>query len=130
MNGVVHFEIPADDMERARKFYSLFGWDLQDYPMPDGSKYIGVRTVPVDEATHMPKEAGAINGGMMQRSEKVKAPVFAINVSSVDDYVSKVEAAGGKVVMPKTEMGGMGYYAYVMDTESNVIGLWESIKKS
>lgn len=129
-NGVVHFEIPADDVERARKFYGgIFGWDLQDYPMPDGSAYIGARTAPVDESTHLPKEAGAINGGIMQRNNNVKAPVLAINVASIDETIAKIEAAGGTSVMPKIEMGGMGYYAYATDSENNVIGLWEDIKK-
>ena len=125
----MHFEIPVDDFDRANKFYSsIFGWDLQDMPMPGGAKYVGIRTVAVDEH-HMPKEAGAINGGMMKRTSDVHSPVIAINVNSVDDYVKKVEAAGGKVVMPKVEIGGMGYYAYVTDTEGNVIGLWEDAKK-
>lgn len=129
MDKVVHFEIPVDDLARAKKFYSIFGWGLQDMSMPDGMNYTMVRTTPVDEKTHMPKEVGAINGGMMMRSKDVRAPVFAINVSSVDVYIKKVGAAGGKVVTPKMEVGGMGYYAYVSDTEGNVLGLWEDIKK-
>ncbi len=130
MDRVVHFEIPADDMARVKQFYgSIFGWELVDMPMPGGMNYTMVRTVPVDEK-HMPKEPGAINGGMMHRTPGVSAPVIAMNVGSVDDYVKKVEAAGGKVVMPKMEVGGMGFYAYVADTEGNVIGLWEDIKKA
>lgn len=129
MNKIVHFEIPVDDIERAKDFYSIFGWQMEKYPMPDGSEYIGIRTVEVDETTHMPKEAGAINGGMMKRSDVVKAPVLAVMVDSVDEALKKVEVAGGKMVMPKVEIGGMGYYAYVSDTEGNVVGLWENIKK-
>ncbi len=130
MDKVVHFEIPVDDLARAKKFYgSLFGWQLEDYAMPGGVTYTGIRTTPVDEKTFMPTEPGAINGGMMQRSPAVSAPVVAINVSSVDEYVKKVEAAGCKVIMPKMEIEGMGYYAYVTDTENNVIGLWEDLKK-
>ena len=128
-NAIVHFEIPVDNLERARKFYGMFGWDMEDYPMPDGSKYVGLRTVPVDEKTRVPKEAGAINGGMMMRTDKVKAPVLAINVDSVDDYVKKVETAGGKIIMPKTDVMGMGWYAYFLDSEGNVVGLWENAKK-
>lgn len=124
MNKVVHFELPVDDIDRAKKFYgSIFGWELEDQQMGD-VKYTVVRTVPVDEK-QMPKEPGAINGGMMQRTKDVRSPVIAINVSSVDDYVKKVEAAGGKVVMPKMTIGGIGFYAYVADPEGNVVGLWE-----
>lgn len=130
INGVVHFEIPADDLERARKFYSsIFDWQLADWPMPDGSKYIGARTVDIDETTHMPKTPGAIGGGIMPRSEVAKAPVIAVNVESIDETVAKIEAAGCKVVMPKVAIGDMGFYAYVTDSENNVIGLWENAKK-
>lgn len=69
MDKVVHFEIPVDDLDRAKKFYSsIFGWELQYYQFAGGMTYTGVRTVPVDEKTYMPKEPGAINGGMMKRS--------------------------------------------------------------
>jgi uncharacterized protein len=62
MNKVVHFEIPADDLERAKRFYSqTFGWQIQDWPMSDGGIYAGVRTVEVDDATFQPKEPGAIS---------------------------------------------------------------------
>lgn len=129
MNKIVHFEIPVEDLEKAKQFYgSLFGWELQDWPMPDGSTYVGVRTVPVDEATQLPKEPGAINGGMMKRTAEVKAPVFAIDVESIDEKIKEVEAAGGKVIMPKKEIMGMGFYAYVTDLDGNVIGLWENLK--
>ena len=130
MDPIVHFEIPVDDLERARKFYgSIFGWNLQDWPMPDGSKYIGVHTTPIDEKTRMPLKVGAINGGIMKKTAVAKAPIFAINVFSIDEKVKMVEKAGGKVVMPKMDMMGMGFYAYVNDPEGNVVGLWEDVKK-
>ena len=130
MDPIVHFELPVDDLERARGFYgSIFGWKLQDWPMPDGSKYIGVHTTPIDEKTRQPLKPGAINGGMLMRNENVQAPIFAIHVSSVDEKVKMVEKAGGKVVMPKMDMMGMGFYAYVQDPEGNVIGLWEDAPK-
>lgn len=127
---LVHFEIPADDMERVRDFYgSVFGWDLKDWPMPDGSTYIGARTVEVDETTHLPKEPGAINGGIMKRMPDVAAPVLAMHVKSIDETMAKLEAKGGKVVKPKIDMMGMGFYAYATDSEGNVIGLWEDAPK-
>lgn len=130
MDKVVHFEIPVDDLERAKKFYgSIFGWGIQDWPMPGGIVYTGIRTVAVDEETYMPKESGAINGGMTMRSKEVPTPVITINVSSIDEYIKKIEAAGGKAVMPKGEVPDMGYYAYFTDSEGNIVGLWESIQK-
>lgn len=131
MDKLVHFELPADDIARAKKFYgSIFGWELEDYPMPDGSQYVGVRTVAVDEKTRLPKEADAINGGIVPRSKENNMPILAINVSSIDEYVKKIEKGGGKVVRPKMNVMDMGYYAYVEDTEGNVIGLWEDMKKA
>jgi len=125
----VHFELPVDDLARARAFYSIFGWALQDWPMPDGSTYVGIHTTPIDEKTRLPLEVGAINGGMLLRNKEVQAPVFAINVSSIDEKVEQLLKVGGTVVKPKVDMMGMGFYAYVKDTEGNVIGLWEDAKK-
>ena len=123
MDKVVHFEIPVDDLARAKGFYgSIFGWDQQDM---EGWDYTIVRTTPVDEQ-QMPTEPGAINGGMRKRPADMPAPVLVIGVDSVDDALKQVEAGGGSVVRPRQEMPGMGVSAYVKDTEGNVIGLWES----
>ena len=124
MDKIVHFEIPADDIERAKNFYgSTFGWQLDD--MTGGMDYTIVRTVEVDEQ-QMPKEPGAINGGMMKRSSDTPSPVITINVDSIDDSLEKVEAGGGSVVRPRQALPGMGAFAYFKDTEGNVMGLWEN----
>jgi predicted enzyme related to lactoylglutathione lyase len=124
MDKIVHFEIPADDVARAKNFYrSSFGWQLDD--MPGGMDYTIVRTVDVDEQ-QMPKEPGAINGGMMKRSPDTPSPVITINVDSIDDSLKKVEAGGGSVVRPRQAIPGMGAFAYFKDTEGNVMGLWEN----
>lgn len=128
MDKVVHFEIPVEDLEQARNFYGIFGWGLQDWPMPDGSTYIGVHTTPIDEKTRIPLEPGAINGGIMQRNAQAKTPIMAIQVDSIDKRIKQIEAKGGKVVMPKMDMMGMGFYAYFADPSGNVIGLWEDKK--
>lgn len=130
MRKIVHFEIPADDLERAKKFYGIFDWDMQDWPMPDGSKYVGLRTVEVDETTFIPKEPGAINGGLVQRDKNIQTPQVTVNVPSVDEYIVKVKEAGGSLVSDKQEIEGMGYFAYVKDTEGNLLGLWEDIPQS
>lgn len=131
MDPLVHFEIPVDDLEKARMFYgSIFGWNLQDWPMPDGTTYIGVHTTPIDEQTRIPLKPGAINGGITKRNAVAKSPVFAVHVGSIDDYVVKIQAAGGTVAMSKTDMGGAGFYAYVTDPEGNVLGLWEDPPKA
>lgn len=127
MNKIVHFEIPYDDKDRSVKFYQdVFDWEIQDMPELN---YTMARTVAVDDE-YMPKEAGAINGGMYKRDAGMaQSPVLVIDVPNLDAHVEKVVANGGEQVMEKTEIPDMGYYAQVKDTEGNIIGLWESIKK-
>lgn len=122
MNKVVHFEIPFDDKQRAMRFYGdMFGWKLVDMPQMN---YVLASSVEVDEQ-QMPKEPGAINGGLFQRPEDAPHPTIYVAVESVDGTIRKVEAAGGKVVTPRTPIPGMGAYARIADTEGNVIGLFE-----
>ncbi len=125
MRGVVHFEIPADDVARAKEFYgSVFDWQLQD--MPD-MNYTMARTTEVDEQTQVPASPGAINGGLVPRSADTPTPVVTVDVASIDQALKQVEAAGGRVVRPRTEIPGMGAFAYVTDTEGNTLGLWENL---
>ncbi|MFQ5970627.1 MAG: VOC family protein [Nitrososphaerales archaeon] len=125
MDKVVHFEIPVDEVGRAQKFYkNIFGWSINQVP---GMEYYMVNTVEVDEK-HMPKEAGAINGGMFKRNAQGQSPIIVINVSSVDEYIKKVQEAGGKVVLPKQKVGDFGIYAQFSDTEGNILGLWQNLK--
>jgi len=126
MRKVVHFEIPADDIDRAKNFYgSVFGWDLQTTPM-EGGEYTVAMTTPVDQQTQQPTEPGAINGGMFQRDERLTSPVITIDVDAIDDALKQVEAGGGSTVTPRTEIPNMGAYAYFKDPEGNVLGLWET----
>jgi predicted enzyme related to lactoylglutathione lyase len=126
MGKVVHFEIPADDIDRAKNFYgSIFGWDLQTAQM-DGGEYTTVITTPVDEQTRMPTEPGAINGGLMQRTESTPAPIITIDVEAIDQALSQVVENGGTTVTPRTPIPGMGAFAYFKDSEGNVVGLWET----
>lgn len=126
MRKVVHFEIPAEDLERAKSFYgSIFGWELTTMPMP-GGEYTTVTTTPVDQATQLPSEVGGINGGMMQRTPELRSPVITIDVDAIDDALQQVESKGGSTVTPRTEIAGMGAFAYFTDTEGNVLGLWET----
>jgi predicted enzyme related to lactoylglutathione lyase len=122
MDKVVHFEIPFENKDRAMKFYSnAFGWRLTDVPEMN---YVMAGTVDVDDK-HMPKEPGAINGGLFQRPKDAPNPTIYVGVKSVDDAISKVKSAGGKVVTPRTPIPGMGAYARIADPEGNVIGLFE-----
>lgn len=126
MDKVVHFEIPAEDMDRATAFYEkTFQWKINFMPE---YKYAMVYTGEVDEK-FMHKEKGVINGGMMTRSEKIKNPVITIDVADIDVALKNVEMNGGKVIMSKIQVGDMGLSAYFEDTEGNILGVWQSLKK-
>jgi predicted enzyme related to lactoylglutathione lyase len=123
MDKIVHFEIPADNLARAKKFYStVFGWKMNEMPEMD---YVLVQTVESDE-NGMPKEPGAINGGMLKREDPVKSPVVTISVKSIDEAAKTIEKNGGKMIRPKMPVGDMGFAAYFKDTEGNAVGLWQT----
>lgn len=125
MDKVVHFEIPVDDLTRAKKFYQdAFGWQLDDQP---GMEYVLAKTVETDEKM-MPKEPGGINGGMMKRGDLVKGPSLAIGVENIDEAMQNVKKAGG-IVMEKMPVGDMGFMAYFKDPEGNVLSLWQTLPK-
>lgn len=122
---VVHFEIPADDMQRAQSFYrEAFGWRLE--PVPEMS-YTMVTTAARDEQG-MPAEPGAINGGMTVREDPVTRPTVVISVDDVDGALERVQSLGGKVKRARTKVGDMGFSAYFEDPEGNVVGLWETAR--
>jgi predicted enzyme related to lactoylglutathione lyase len=127
MNKVVHFEIPVDDVKRAQDFYSkIFGWKINVIPNMD---YTIVHTGPTDEKDGMLKESGFINGGMMKRSFGIKNLVITIDVEDIEAAISKAVSGGGKMIRGKTDVGDMGYSAYIEDTEGNIIGLWQNKPK-
>ncbi len=120
---VVHFEIPADQPERAVKFYSeLFGWEIKHMGGP--MDYWLVETVATD-AEGQPTRPG-VNGGLMRRMMPEQTPVNYIGVDSVDEFARKAERLGAKVIVPKMPVPGMGWFAQLTDTEGNVFAIWET----
>lgn len=117
MPRVVHFEIPADQPERASKFYSdVFGWNINkwDGPQPYWLAKTGEEGTP------------GINGGLMDRQHPGQSIINTIDVPSVDDYLGKVTGNGGEIAMPKIAVHGVGWLAYCKDTEGNMFGIIES----
>jgi uncharacterized protein len=124
MSGrVVHFEIPFDEGDRARRFYAeAFGWQLQGMP---GMGYTLVTTGPSGDEG--PTEPGFVNGGMMSREDSPSpAPILVVDVDSIDDTLARVGALGGRTLRGREPVGEMGFAAYLADPEGNVIGLWET----
>jgi uncharacterized protein len=125
MPTVQHFEIPADDVERASKFYTgVFEWKMQKFANPeDPSKDYWFFDTKDENGNK------GIGGGLMKRQAPEHSVTNYITVPSIDDYASKIEGAGGKVIMPKTEIPEMGFILVFLDTENNMFGLYESLKK-
>jgi len=124
MSGrVVHFEVPFDDAERARGFYSdVFDWKIQ--PMPE-MQYNMVSTGPTSDQG-MPSEPGFIGGGMMERQAPVTTPVITLQVDDIDATFIAIEKHGGKPLGEKMTIGEMGFAAYFNDSEGNLMGLWQN----
>ena len=118
-NPIVHFEIPADDVQRAKKFYEdAFGWKISD---PWNMNYFLVETRAEGEA--------GINGGLMPRQNPGQPFMNYINVADIDEACKKVENAGGTVVLPKKEIAPrMGWIAAFKDTEGNILGFHQNAK--
>jgi len=122
MDRVVHFEIPAENLERAKKFYSEnFGWKLNQLG-PEVGNYVLVHTGPTD-AEGMPQDRAFINGGLMPRDPSASSPVLVIAVADADRAVEQVTKSGGRLVGEILDIPNVGRYARVEDTEGNVIAV-------
>jgi predicted enzyme related to lactoylglutathione lyase len=122
MSRVVHFEIHADDPQRAISFYQdVFGWKVNKWEGPQDYWLI---------TTGSQQEPG-IDGAIMQRwlpvnGDAVSAYVCTVGVASVDDVTASVVAHGGTVTAPKMAIPHIGWLAYCKDTEGNTFGIMQS----
>jgi len=121
MSRVVHFEIHAEDPQRAIHFYAtVFGWQFSQW---GDQPYWVIVTGPSDQA--------GINGGLLPRrgqidGQAVIAYVCTIDVTSLDDTIAAIEANLGTVALPKMAMPGVGWLAYYKDTEGNIFGVMQA----
>jgi uncharacterized protein len=121
MPAPCYFEIHADDCQRAQTFYGgVFGWSFTPFEAPD-VEYYRIST----------GEPGAMMGGLLKRPGTVQpfqvpnAFVVTLLVESVDGYLEKALAAGALVAMGKFAIKGLGWTAYLIDTEKNIFGLFQ-----
>ena len=130
MNRVVHFEIQADDPQRAMKFYNaVFGWGFPKWM--EEPPYWGVMT-----AEERSKDPG-INGGLLKRPAKTpphecgtNAYACTVQVDDFDETAGKIEKAGGMVALPKFAIPGVAWQGYFLDTEGNVFGVHQADKSA
>jgi len=119
---IVHFDIPADDVEKLASFYKkVFNWKIEKLPGP--VDYWLIETVPTDSSGRL-VEPG-VNGGMMKRERPEERPTNYIRVESVEEYAKRIEDNGGRIIVPKQEVSGMGYFAIAVDPEGNQFAVWE-----
>jgi predicted enzyme related to lactoylglutathione lyase len=131
MDPVIHFEMPAKDSERMRKFYeSVFGW--QTKPLgPEAGDFVLAVPIETEEETRMPKKRGAINGGFYKKTKPDEHIRLTILVDDIREAMKKVEAAGGKVLGggqkpgEPYELPGVGLFATFIDTEGNLATIYQ-----
>jgi predicted enzyme related to lactoylglutathione lyase len=123
----IHFEIQAENTERAVTFYkALFGWEFSQW---GAEKYWLIKTGD--------KSAPGIDGGLLPRQGSTPLPMASVNafvctvdVADLDATLGKLATLGGMVVVPRTAIPGVGYLAYAKDTEGNIFGMMQMDAKA
>lgn len=139
MPTIVHFEVPSDNLERTKRFYTeLFGWKMEKMQGMGQREYWTFSTSSSDrgggggnnsnggDGSGSGTEQRTISGGMMERQMPQEPIMVYIGVDSVTEYSNKVERLGGKVIKQKTEVPGYGWFAICTETENNGFALWEA----
>lgn len=133
MANIAYFEIPADDMERAKKFYkTVFGWDIRHIPMEGVPEdYQSVMTGDAVTIKGQGYEMSQLNsGGMMKRVFPEQKITNYVQVESLDDALKVVRENGGKQFRDTVNVPNIGLITIIEDTEGNLLGLWQPVKKA
>lgn len=119
---IVHFEIPAEDVEKLKKFYSaVFGWKIEKAVGP--MEYWLIQTVPVDEKM-TPLRPG-VNGGLYKKDRPELKPVNYFSVENIDQFIDKIKKLGGKIISPKQQVQNVGWIAVAVDPEGNQFAIMQ-----
>jgi predicted enzyme related to lactoylglutathione lyase len=130
MYPVIHFELPTEDTDRAKRFYeSVFGWQITQMG-PEAGDFALAFTTQTDPESRMPAKRGAINGGFYKKTASDQQTKLTILVDDIRAVIEQVKAAGGKFVAASQggeveEMPGVGLFATFKDTEGNLVTLYE-----
>lgn len=115
MDKVAHFELPVDNVERAKKFYrETFNWQTEDLPEKN---YIIIKT------------GGEIDGEMLKRDYAKNIPNYptiTVNVDDIEMSIKKIKNAGGLILKDKTQVADLGFMAYFRDSEGNILSIWQN----
>jgi predicted enzyme related to lactoylglutathione lyase len=124
MANLAYFEIPADNVDRAKHFYhNLLGWKIAPTKASMDPAKMAVMEYQ-DVITGDAKE-GTLNMGGMYKRQMTEQIVNYVMVEDLDKILAKVGKLGGKIVVPKMEIKGVGLTAIIQDTEGNTLGLWK-----
>ena len=122
MSTVIHFEVQADDVERAKMFYEkAFGWKISQMMKKEdgGMDYWGIETR---------KSGPGINGGLYKRGEAEQKNYLydcTIMADDLEQAMKSVKDNGGEITREKSEIPGVGWFANAKDTEGNRFGLMQ-----
>ena len=116
MPRMIHFDVSADDPQRAIRFYeNVFGWKIEKWEGP--LEYWYITTGPPDQP--------GTTGGLARRDKPWQGITPVFDVPSADEFARRIEAEGGTLVEPKTAIPGIGYLVSFKDTEGNVLAVLE-----
>lgn len=119
MSRVVHFEIPSGDPNKAIEFYrNVFGWQFKQF----GTEEYWLANTGADNTP-------GINGALMKRRDPNQPVTNAIDVEDIDAAMTAVTAHGGQIVVPKSEIPGVGWLCYFKDTDGNIFAIWQQVKR-
>lgn len=120
MSRIVHFEIPANDPKKMIDFFvRVFDWRFKQFGQ---SEYWIIETGEHEEK--------GINGAMMKKVHPQQPLTHDIQVDNIDEAIKLIESHGGAMIVPKTELPGVGWRAFFKDPEGNLHGLWQSAKSN
>ena len=118
MPTVYHFDVPVDDANRAQQFYKdVFGWDMKKL-----EGYVDPELWMCETEDENGRKG--ITGGMMKRNTLPTVTNYIL-VNSIDEYILKINKAGGRVTVPRTKIPNVGFFAMFLDSENNLFGLFE-----
>ena len=121
MNVLTHFEIPVNDVDKAKEFYSnLFDWEFN---YMEEMKYLMFNTESEDGKTKL-------GGGIFKKPNENFKVTNYFSVKNLTESAKKVEQLGGKIVVPKTPVPGMGWFVHFTDIDGNLLALWENDPKA
>lgn len=117
MGRVIHFEITADDVARAKQFYGIFGWQFTDSGNPEIEYWLAKTG----------ESNPGIDGAIMPRTYSKQPYINTIEVDDLEAMIKKVKDSGGQIVGEKRTIPGVGDFVYCLDTEGNKFGMLQPV---